>query len=318
MYRGNIIMCGSKCTLNGLWMIPLCPTPPLTTSNNHANPLSTVIAANVDNTSSAGEYACYIDQALCSPPATTLIQALKRSRELATIPGLMAHLLNTHLPYSTATDKGHMRRHRQGIQSTKTMQPAIIQTWRDVDSLQPNKEICATHDMFCFAALANLNTGTMYTNLPGAFPVHSFKSMQCIFVAYIYNLNAILVHAMPYKNNAAMITAFTKNLANLAARGYKPTLNITDNECSKTVEVYIKSNKMDIHLVPPCNHRINAAKHAIATFMKHSLQGWSLSTGTAPYNCGMNFCPKLSSHSTFSASHAMIPATCQGGGPWPL
>jgi hypothetical protein len=41
---------------------------------------------------------------------------------------------------------------------------------------------------------------------------------------------------MPSKNDAAMITAFTKILATLAARGYKPNLNVTDNECLKTVE----------------------------------------------------------------------------------
>ncbi len=27
-YRGKVILCGSKCTHTGLWMIPLCPTPP--------------------------------------------------------------------------------------------------------------------------------------------------------------------------------------------------------------------------------------------------------------------------------------------------
>jgi hypothetical protein len=176
---------------------------------------------------------------LGSPPATKLIQALKLSRELATIPGLTAYLINTHLPYSTATDKGHMRCYHQGIQFTQTMQLAIIQAWRNVNSLQPDKEICAAHDMFCFAALANLNTGTMYIDLPSAFPVRSFKSIQYVFVMYIYNLNAILARAMPSKNNAAVITAFTKILATLTARGYKPTLNITKNKCSKMVEVYI-------------------------------------------------------------------------------
>ncbi len=130
--------------------------------------------------------------------------------------------------------------------------------------------------MFCFAALANLNTGTMYTNLPGVFPVRSFKSMQYIFVAYIYDLNAIIVHAMPSKNDATMITAFAKILATLAACGYKPTLNVTDDECSKGVEAYIKSNKMDIHLVPPHNHQVNAAKCAIITFKEHFITGLSV------------------------------------------
>jgi hypothetical protein len=76
-------------------MIPLCPTPPLTANNNQANMLPAVIAANVDATSSAGEYAHHTHQALCSSPATTLIKVLKPSRELATIPGVTAHLINT-------------------------------------------------------------------------------------------------------------------------------------------------------------------------------------------------------------------------------
>jgi hypothetical protein len=147
------ILFSSKCTYTRLWMIPLCPTPPSTTSINPAIPPPTIIAANIEATSSAGEYACYIDQALCSPPATTLIQALKQNRELATIPGLMAHLINTHLPYSTATNKGHMRHHQQGIQSTGTMQLAIIYAWQEVNSLQPAKEICTAHDCFVLPPL---------------------------------------------------------------------------------------------------------------------------------------------------------------------
>ena len=71
----QVILCSSKCTRTGLWIIPLSRTPPLSANKNLANLLPTVIAANVDATSSAGEYARYIHQDLCSPPATTLIQA---------------------------------------------------------------------------------------------------------------------------------------------------------------------------------------------------------------------------------------------------
>jgi hypothetical protein len=97
--------------------------------------------------------------------------------------------------------------------------------------------------------------------------------MQYIFVAYIYDLNTILVCTIPSKNDAAMITAFTKILATLASCSYKPTLNVTDNKRSKTVETYIKSNKMDIHLVPPHNRRVNAAERAITTFKEHFIVG---------------------------------------------
>jgi hypothetical protein len=47
-------------------------------------------------------------------------------------------------------------------------------------------------------------------------------------LAYIYDLNAILVRAMPSKNDGAMIAAFTDILATLNARGYAPTLNVMD------------------------------------------------------------------------------------------
>jgi hypothetical protein len=206
----------------------------------------------------------------------------------------MAHLINTHLPYSTATDEGNMRCHHLGIQSTQTMQPAIPQAQHNVDSLQWEKEICSAHDMFCFAALANLNTGTIYTKLLGAFPIRSFESMQYIFVVCIYNLDAILVCAMPSVNNAAMIAAFTKICATLAAHGYKPTLNVTDNECSKMVEAYIKSYKMDIHLVPPTTTKSTLPNVLLPYSRNNSSRGWPLLTGTALYNCGMNFCTNSS------------------------
>ncbi len=77
MYCGKVILYGCKCTRTGLWMIPLCPTLPSSANNNQVNMLSIVIAANVDASSSTGEYACYIYQALCSSLATTLVQALK-------------------------------------------------------------------------------------------------------------------------------------------------------------------------------------------------------------------------------------------------
>jgi hypothetical protein len=61
--------------------------PPLRISS------TTAVAANIDTTSSAAEYACYIHQIMCSPPASTLLQALDLSEELATISGLTTTLI---------------------------------------------------------------------------------------------------------------------------------------------------------------------------------------------------------------------------------
>jgi hypothetical protein len=255
--------------------------------------LPVTIAANIEATSTAAEYACFVHQALCSPPVTSLLRALERSKELATIPGFTLRLVRTHLPRSTATNKGHMRRHRQGTRSTRSLQPAILEARRQVNELLPTKEICAKHNIFCFAALADLNTGPMYTDLPGAFPVHSFRSMQYIFVAYIYDLNAILVRAMPSKKDGAMIDAFTNILATLAACDYHPTPNAVDNECSKAIAAHIRKNDMDIHLVPPHNHRVNAAERAIATFKEHFIPALATVNKDCPLQLWDNFLPQV-------------------------
>ena len=76
----------------------------------------------------------------------------------------------------------------------------------------------------------------MYTDITGAFPVHSFKSMQYIFVVYVYDLNAIIVHVMPSHTDAFTVTAFREVITTLKTGGYCPALNVTDYECSAAVK----------------------------------------------------------------------------------
>jgi len=147
--------------------------------------------------------------------------------------------------------------------------------------------------MFCFAALADMHTGTMYTNGTGAFPVRSFCNMQYVFVAYIYDLNAILVRAMPSKNDGAMIAAFKEILTTLNTRGYAPTLNVMDNECSEAVEAHIRSHNMDIHLVPPHNCHVNAAERVIATFKEHFISALATVDKDCPLQLWDDFLPQV-------------------------
>jgi hypothetical protein len=65
----------------------------------------------------------------------------------------------------------------------------------------------------------------MYTDLTGAFPVHSFQNIKYIFVAYIYDINAVIVRPMPNRNEQSFITAFTDIFTVLKAQNYHPTLN---------------------------------------------------------------------------------------------
>ena len=290
-YRGRTIVCGHKCTRTGLWLIPLSEGATLPAPALHPPPANFI--ANVSATSSAAEYARYVHQSLCSPPAATLLQALHRSSELRTIPGLTPALIRNHLPRSTATDKGHMRRHRANTASTRNNQAAIIQARADVDNIFPTHEACAVQDVFCFAALADAHPGTMYTDLTGAFPVRSFKNMQYIFVAYIYDLNAIVVRPMPARTDAAFITAFTDVFDTLRAQNYQPILNVMDNECSKAVERHIRTAQLDIQLVPPHNHRVNAAERAIGTFKAHFVAALATVDMNCPLQLWDEFLPQV-------------------------
>jgi hypothetical protein len=150
--------------------------------------------------------------------------------------------------------------------------------------------------MLCFATLADSTTGTMYMDLTNAFPVRSFRNMIYIFVAYIYDLNTIIVRPIALRTDASFIAAFTKVFTILRAWNYQPALNVMDNKCSKVVEKHIHTNRMMIQLVPSHNHRVNAAKRAIGTFKEHFI------AALATIN---NLCPlQLWDASTTSQTHS--------------
>ena len=48
---------------------------------------------------------------------------------------------------------------------------------------EPN-ETNEANNIFCFASLADKQTGTMYTDQTGALPVRSLDGMQYFFIAY--------------------------------------------------------------------------------------------------------------------------------------
>jgi hypothetical protein len=157
----------------------------------------------------------------------------------------------------------------------------------------PSQEISAMQDMFCFAALADAIMGTMYTDITGAFPAHSFKSIQYVFVVYIYDLNAIIVWAMSTCTNASIVQGFTKVISILNSGSYHPALNIRDNKCSAAVEKYIQSKAINIQLVPLHNHQANAAKRAITTLKEHFIAALTTIDMLCPLQLWDEFLPQV-------------------------
>jgi hypothetical protein len=117
--------------------------------------------------------------------------------------------------------------------------------------------------------------------------------MIYIFVAYIYDLNTIIVHPKALRTDTSFIAAFTKVFAILHAWDYQPALNIKDNECSKAVEKHIRANRMKIQLVPPHNHRVNAAKRAIGAFKEHFVAALATANNLCPLQLWDKFLPQV-------------------------
>jgi len=84
--------------------------------------------------------------------------------------------------------------------------------------------------MSYFAVLADTFDGTINSNLTGQFLVQSFCGKQSIFVAYIYNINAILLRSMNNQNDVCMVEVFKDIYEYLKARNLSPKLHVLDNE----------------------------------------------------------------------------------------
>jgi hypothetical protein len=114
-----------------------------------------------------------------------------------------------------------------------------------------------------------------------------------VFFAYIYNLNAIIIQAMPSCTSAFMVQAFTKVISILKSEGYHPALNIMDNKCSAAVKKYIESKSINIQLVPPHIHWVNAAKCVIATFKEHLIATLPTADMLCPLQLWDEFLPQI-------------------------
>ena len=121
-------------------------------------------------------------------------------------------------------------------------------------------------NIFCFGAFADKNSGIVYHDLTGTFPFMSFHGSVCFFVIYHYESNAILPTPTAGLDNVSIFNAYKKYFKELTAKGFKPKLNVMDNQATKHIKKYLTENDCKLQVVEPHNHQVNAAKRAIQTF----------------------------------------------------
>ena len=129
-------------------------------------------------------------------------------------------------------------------------------------SLKKMSHMMDSRMFFCFAALADKQTGTLYTDATGALPVMSLKGNQYYFMAYDYDTNAIFAIPIKKLKDDSIIAAFDEIFTNLTNKGYKSQFNITDNQATTPHTKYLDKEDCKWQFVEPTNHRANAAERA--------------------------------------------------------
>jgi hypothetical protein len=121
-------------------------------------------------------------------------------------------------------------------------------------------------NVFCFGAFADKISGVVYNDLTGTFPFMSIDGSVCFFVLYHYELNAILVKAIANVDDRSIYEAYKEVFESLEAKGYKPKMNVMDNQATKYIKQFLIKKECDLQVVEPHNHQVIAAERAIQTF----------------------------------------------------
>ncbi len=142
------------------------------------------------------------------PTKPSWLKAIK-NKQYPSWPGLTWEVTNKHFPESKETSKGHGRKTRSGLQSTKTS------ATRDSDNDETNE---TTHppcphskQKEAIMQTFDLNDKAkclMYTDQTGRFPKKSSRGNQYIMVLIEIDGNAILREAMKNQTAGKMIRAY--------------------------------------------------------------------------------------------------------------
>jgi hypothetical protein len=97
----------------------------------------------------------------------------------------------------------------------------------------PDDELIA--NVFCFGAFADKISGVICNDLTGNFPFMSIDGSVCFFALYPYELNAILVKAIANVDDHSIYEAYKEVFETLEAKGYKPKMNVMDNQATKYI-----------------------------------------------------------------------------------
>ncbi len=212
----------------------------------------------------------FAHQSLCNPKILTLLKVVRKGF-LRGCPNMSKKLILKYLNPSPATAKGHMKRSRHGIRSTRqSTPPPIVEDYvippiptlpiLYVENIHHDAPIAvfpalngffqhtdgfpniivdndddSTANIFCSVVFANKNSGVVYSDLTRNFLFMPFDRNVCFIVVYHYESNAIMATPIAGLDNMTIFKANKALFQDLMEKRFKQKLNVIDNQAMKYI-----------------------------------------------------------------------------------
>jgi hypothetical protein len=261
--EGQVVMKGWRCPITKLWRVPL--TPNLSNINTDTGLMSKrateIIMKQRSNKNkehlnsvyelpNTEQVVAWYHAAAGYPTKATWIKAIDAGF-FATWPLLTSKAVRKHFPEAAETTKGHMRRVKSGVRSTKTQ-------------VQEHPEIEIEEAMIVLAKLRTKHrdfyiqikeaSEFAYTDQTGRFPVVSSGGHKYIMVLVEMDGNYIALEPMQSRETSELIRVYNTIIDRLKKQGIQPKHQMLDNEAPKAYLEAIESHGIEWQLVPPHNH----------------------------------------------------------------
>ena len=207
----------------------------------------------------------FLHLSMGSPTKNTLLNALRKN-SMSMWPFFTENNIAKFIPDSIPTDLGHQDRTRKNAHYTQQS------TYKS----QENKYI----NIYAAINQPEIPTENIHSYQTVRFTVQSSSGKKYMMVIYAYDPNSILVEPLLDRSKESIMQDYQKIIQHLIRRGFKPRLQRLDNEASKLFQDEMDNQQIQWQLVPPGNHRRNAAERQICTFKNHFI---SILARTDPY-----------------------------------
>src|SRR5687767_2249612 len=92
-------------------------------------------------------------------------------------------------------------------------------------------------------------------------------------IVYNHDSNTITAEPRKSKTEGELLHMFSSIFDFLVSQGHQPIVQHLDNECPKSLCLYMEEKGINLQLVPPHLHQQNMAKQAIDIWKDHFILG---------------------------------------------